>query len=160
MKTKLRIISLFILIFVALCSLSACSGDGVADEGTATLVVENRDGTYTPYSADLSLLKSYDDGALSVLEYLGGLEGGITYSVNFGGGYGGYINSIGALYPAGAEYVAIYTSEKADFAVPTEYMPTVSTVDYNGKTLTYSGVGISDMTVKDGTVILFRIESY
>ena len=160
MKTKLRIISLFLLIAVALSGLVGCSGETVSDEGTASIVVENRDGSFSLYEADLSLLESYDRGALSVLEYLGKKKDGITYSVSFGGGYGGYVNSIGSLSPAGNEYVAIYTTEACDFAVATEYMPTVSTAEYNGRTLTYSGVGVSEMAVKDKTVILFRIESF
>jgi hypothetical protein len=82
--------------------------------------------------------------------------------VNYGGGYGAYINSISPLNPDALanEYIGIYTTEECDFSVPTEYFPTVSTVTYGDATLTYSGVGISSMTIKDGTVILFRLETY
>ena len=158
-KTKLGIIAALSLVFCLFFALVGCGGS-VTDEGTAYVVIENRDGSFEEYAVDLALLTERDSGGLSLLEYLGEKEGGIVYSVNYGGGYGGYINSIGSLYPGANEYVSLYTSEERDFAVPTEYMPTVSEVKYGERTLKYSGVGIGDMSVKDGTVILLRMESY
>ena len=160
MKTKLGITAAFMLVFCLLFSLVGCGGGSVMDEGVSYVVIENRDGSYEEYEVDLSLLTEHSSGGLSLLKYLGEKEGGIVYSVNYGGGYGGYINSIGSLYPGANEYISIYTSESSDFAVPTEYMPTVSEVQYKETTLKYSGVGISDMSIKDGTVILLRIETY
>ena len=98
-----------------------------------------------------------------MLEYISSQEGStLYYSATWGGGYGAYINTIASLYPdsSSGEYIAIYTTEECDFSVPTEYFPTVSTVTYKEKTLTFSGVGMSSMTVNDGSVILFRIEKY
>ena len=159
-KIKVGIIALFMLLVGVIFSLAGCAGGNVAADGTALVVIENRDGSFDEHEVDLSLLEHRDEGGLSLLEYLGEKEGGIVYSVNYGGGYGGYINSIGSLYPGANEYVSLYTSEECDFAVPTEYMPTVSEVKYGERTLKYSGVGIGDMSVKDGTVILLRMESY
>ena len=130
MKTKLGITAAFMLVFCLLFSLVGCGGGSVTDEGVAYVVIENRDGSYEEYEVDLSLLTERSSGCLSLLKYLGEQEGGIVYSVNYGGGYGGYINSIGSLYPGTNEYISIYTSESSDFAVPTEYMPTVSEVQY------------------------------
>ena len=160
MKTKISIIAAFALMIAMLFALVGCGRGNVADEGVAYIVVENRDGSFEEHAVDLSLLEHRDEGGLSLLKYLGEQNGGIVYSVSYGGGYGGYINSIGSLYPEGSEYVSVYTSEKGDFAVPTEYMPTVSEVKYEGKTLKYAGVGIADLSVNDGTVILLRIEKY
>ena len=164
---KTKILSLILVIVLMLCVLASCAPAGnVADSGKASIVIETKNtgsDKYLVYEVDLSLLESHNEGALSLLEYIGSQEGSSLYdSLNFGGGYGAYINSISPLYPApnSAEYISIYTSEECDFSVPTEYFPTVSTAVYNGRTLTFSGVGISSMTIKDGTVILFRLESY
>ncbi len=159
-KIKVGIIALFMLLVGVIFSLAGCGGGNVAADGTALIVIENRDGSFDEHEVDLSLLEHRDEGGLSLLEYLGGLQGGIVYSVNYGGGYGGYINSIGSLFPGAGEYVSLYTSEREDFAVPTEYMPTVSEVKYKEITLKYAGVGIADLSVKDGTVILMRVEAY
>jgi len=162
MKNVKSIISTVALALVLALALTACASGNVVNEGTATLVIEGRDGTYTAYDVDLSKLEKRDEGAISLLEYLASLEGStLYYNVQWGGGYGAYITSIGSLSPdPSCEYISLYTSESADFAVPTEYMPTVSTVEYSGKTLTYAGVGLSSMHINDGTVILFRVEGF
>lgn len=135
-------------------SLLSCFGE-VAGEGGATVVIEDIDG-YDVYTVDLSKINAEDRGALAILEYLSENEGMSLDYVD--STYGGYVNAIGSLAPSAAanEYVAIYTSEEADFGVA----PFDTKAEYDGMTLTASGVGISSMTVRDGTVILFRIESY
>ncbi len=149
-----------------LSAFASCGKKKVAEGGTASIVIETEnegEGKYEVYEVDLSLLENRDEGVLSLLEYISAKEGStLYYSVNYGGGYGAYINSISSLYPdaLASEYIGVYTTEERDFSVPTEYFPTVSTVTYGDRTLTFSGVGISSMTVKDGTVILFRIERY
>ena len=162
MKKAKRIISVIALALVLALAFTACSSGDVGLTGTATLVVEGRDGTYTTYDVDLSKLEKHDEGAISLLEYVASLEGStLYYNVQWGGGYGAYITSIGSLSPdPSSEYISLYTTESKDFAVPTEYMPTVPTVEYSGKTLTYSGVGLSSMHINDGTVILFRVEGF
>lgn len=164
---KTKILSLILALATMICVLASCGvGGNVAKNGTASIVIETQnegEGKYVVYEVDLSLLESRDDGVLSLLEYIGMQEGStLYYSLNFGGGYGAYVNSISPLYPAplSTEYISVYTSEECDFAVPTEYSPTVATVLYGELTLTYSGVGISSMTVNDGTVILFRMVTY
>lgn len=162
MKKTNRIISILALVLILVLSFTACAGGDVELQGTATLVIEGRDGSYVTYDVDLSKLEKHDEGAISLLEYVASLEGStLYYNVQWGGGYGAYITSIGSLSPNPAcEYISLYTSESADFAVTTEYMPTVPTVEYNGSTLTYSGVGLSSMHINDGTVILFRVEAF
>ncbi|MBE6644121.1 MAG: hypothetical protein E7612_01925 [Ruminococcaceae bacterium] len=160
-KTKLLAILLVAVMIAA--SLTSCLGGDVAETGTAKIVVENGENDYTVYDVDLSKLEKHDEGAISLLEYEASREGStLYYNVQWGGGYGAYITSIGSLNPDATknQFIALYTSEAADFAVPTEYAPTVATVKYGDMTLTYAGVGLSSMTVKDGTVILFRLESY
>ena len=159
-KTKALALLLAMLI-ASLLVFTSCTEMQVADSGTASLVIEDN-GSYEVYEVDLSKLENRDEGAISLLEYVASLEGSTLYfTLNFGGGYGAYINTIGTLSPdPSCEYISIYTTESCDFAVATEYMPVVSTVEYEGTTLTYSGVGLSSMSVKDGTVILFRVEGF
>ena len=162
MKNTKRILSLLLLFAILVTALASCGGGKVDLEGVAKIAIERAEGDYLEYEVDLSKLERHDEGAISLLEHVASLEGStLYYNIQWGGGYGAYITSIGSLSPdPSCEYISLYTSESADFAVPTEYMPTVSTVEYSGKTLTYAGVGLSSMHINDGTVILFRLESY
>ena len=162
MKTANKFLALLLVMALAIASLISCTGGETAAQGTAKIVVENGENDYTVYDVDLSKLEKRDEGALSLLEYIASQEGStLYYNVQWGGGYGAYITSIGSLNPdPSSQYIALYTSEKADFAVPTEYMPTVATAKYGDMTLTYSGVGLSSMHINDGTVILFRLEGF
>ena len=149
------------LVALLVLSFASCGTQNVAKSGTATVVIENRDKSFTSYDVDLSLVENREEGALSLLEHIASLEGSTLYfSTTYGGGYGAYVASIGSLTPAAGEYVALYTTNESDFAIPTEWAPTVKTALYGEKTLTFSGVGISSMNIEDGTVVLFRIETY
>lgn len=161
MKRTNKILAAILALAVMLICFASCGGD-VALSGNATIVIETAEDTYAVYEVDLSKLLRHDEGAISLLEYIALLEGStLYYNVQWGGGYGAYITSIDALNPDPTnQYIAIYTNEAADFAVPSEWSPTVPTVIYEGKTLTYVGVGLSSMHVKDGTIILFRIEEF
>ena len=163
-KTSLGKILAFIAVVAMLIACLVSCGGNVAGSGTALVVIENAAGADTPYTVyevELARVENKNEGALSLLEYIASVEGStLYYSASWGGGYGAYVNSIGTLSPVGTEFIAVYTSNEADFAVPDAYMPTVKTVEYDGATLTYSGVGISQMNIKDGTVVLFRLESY
>lgn len=162
MKKTNKILAAFLLFAVTLVALVSCGGGNVASKGTAKIVIEKAEGDYTVYEADLSKLERRDEGAISLLEYIASLEGStLYYNVQWGGGYGAYITSIDTLNPNPQnQYIAIYTTEKTDFAVPTEWSPTVATVEYGEMTLTYAGVGLSSMHINDGTVILFRLEGF
>ncbi|MBE6534696.1 MAG: aminoacyl-histidine dipeptidase [Ruminococcaceae bacterium] len=162
MKKANRILSILLVVAMTLLALVSCAGGIVASTGTAKIVVEKAEGDYSVYEVDLSKLERRDEGAISLLEYIASLEGStLYYNVQWGGGYGAYITSIDTLNPNPAnQYIAIYTTEEEDFAVPTEWTPTVPTVEYGDMTLTYTGVGLSSMHVKDGTVILFRLEGF
>ena len=162
MKRTNKLVALLLVIVIALFALASCNEGSVADKGTAKIVIENGEDNYTVYEVDLSELTKRDEGAISLLEYLASQEDStLYYNVQWGGGYGAYITSIGALSPNPSnQYIALYTSEEVDFAVATEWTPTVSTVSYENKTLTFSGVGLSSMHIKDGTVILFRVEGF
>ena len=162
MKKISKILAILLVLVTVIMSFASCMGGDVSQTGTAKIVIENAEGDYTVYDVDLSKLEKHDEGALSLLEYIASQEGStLYYNVQWGGGYGAYVTSIGSISPNPAnQYVALYTSEEADFAVPTDYAPTVATVSYGDLTLTYSGVGLSSMHINDGTIILFRLESF
>ncbi len=162
MKTANKFLALLLVMALAISSLISCTGGEAAAVGTAKIVIENGENDYTVYDVDLSKLDRRDEGAISLLEYIASEEGStLYYNVQWGGGYGAYITSIGSLNPnPSKQYVAIYTTEEADFAVATEWSPTVATAKYGEVTLTYSGVGLSNMHINDGTVVLFRLEGF
>lgn len=162
MKRTNKILALLLVAVITVLSLASCGGGNVASSGNAKIVIEKAEGDYAVYDVDLSKLERRDEGAISLLEYIASLEGStLYYNVQWGGGYGAYITSIDTLNPNPAnQYIAIYTTEEADFAVPSEWSPTVATAKYGEMTLTYAGVGLSSMHINDGTVILFRLEGF
>lgn len=157
---RTKIISALIIIATLLCALTSCGGGNVDNKGTATILVDNGGGDYTSYVVDLSKLKERENGAVSLLEYLSGEKGTDLRYETESGAYGAYIKSINALNPNPiSEYIAIYTSEESDFSVSSDGMA-MPGIKYEDIELQYSGVGISEMTVKDGTVIMLRLESF
>lgn len=156
MKARRLIISILALI-LAFSVLSLFSCGKVESEGRVTVVIEGADGEYEIYGIDLSEVEN-KDGAVSILEALAAREDKPLALDMTDGSYGKMINSIGGLNPDATknEYVAIYTSVEEDFDV-SEYKKTLT---YEGRTLATSGVGISGMSASDGTVILFRTETW
>ena len=162
MKKTGKFLSALVIVAMLLAMLVSCMGGEAAATGIAKVVIENGENDYTVYEVDLSKLEKSDEGALSLLEYIASEEGStLYYNVQWGGGYGAYVTSIGSLTPdPTCQYISLYTNEEVDFAVPTEWSPTVATAKYGEITLTYAGVGLSSMHINDGTVILFRLEGF
>lgn len=144
MKNKSKLLSLVVvLVLVVAFALVACVPQNNPQEGTCTIVVGEK-----AYTVDLSKV-TITDGLFSVLDYLKDNQG-LTYSAT-----DGYLNSIDSLannYETG-EYIYIYTSVKADFDV-SEY---ASTKEYNGATLTSSGVGGKEMHIEKDCIILITL---
>ena len=161
MKRTIKFLSLLTVAAMLCFALISCGGGNVASSGEATLLVDKGDGDYTVYTVELSKLEKHDEGAVTLLEYLSVQKGtDLYYTVQLGGGYGAYITSINSLKPDPAsEYIAVYTSEESDFSVSSDGMEMPS-VKYGEIELKYSGVGISEMNIKDGTVVMFRLESF
>lgn len=147
LKNKpLRLLALAVAIAIALLSLTACGGTQNDAEGTIRLVIF--DESAVEYTIDLSELGE-GDGLIPALDYLAENEG-VSYTAT-DGGYGAYLTSLGTLRESAAEgkYLYVYTSVESDFDVSAYAM----TVEYDGLTLTSSGVGISEMSLTDGAVI-------
>ena len=139
---------------LAMTSCDLLYGD-VAEGGTVTVVVENTDGSYDVFDAYLEKVENKDEGAKGIVEHLNNGEDGLYLEMT-DGPYGAYISAIGNIKESSSEglYVMVYTSVAADS------YEGATTVEYNGITLYQSGLGLSGMTVDEGTVILFRLEKY
>ena len=141
-----RLLALAVAIAIALLSLSACGGTQNDTEGTIRLVIF--DESAVEYTIDLSELGE-GDGLIPALDYLAENKG-VSYTAT-DGGFGAYLTALGSLKESAAEgkYLYVYTSVESDFDVSAYAM----TVEYDGLTLTSSGVGISEMSLTDGAVI-------
>ena len=159
MKKNFERILALILALVMVLALASCqlpnsndnangSTDGEADGNqnavarTATLVLETD--PKTEFEIDLDKVE-ITNGLLSVLDYLKS-EGKLDYKET-----SGFLDKVGSLEndAAAGKYLYVYTSVAADADV-SQY---ATTVEYNGVTLTSSGVGASDMHVEAGSVI-------
>ena len=153
---KNRILTLLLLLAVVIASLSSCGiifGD-VADEGDVTVVVENTDGNYDVYKTYLEEVENKGEGAKGVIEHLNNRESNTLHLEMVDSTYGAYVSAIGSIKESFEDkmYVIVYTSVASDSY---EGAPTVQ---YEGTTLYQAGLGLSGMTVKSDTIILFRLE--
>lgn len=154
---KRKILAMLVIAALTLCALCSCFG-AFDDKGELTVVLENRDGSYTEYKVTLEDVENKDEGVAGVIEHLAA-RADSPLSVDMqSGAYGKFINSIGSLVPdaMSGEYVGIYTSVEVDFSTYAD----VKEINYKGTKLMTSGIGISEMSAADGAVILFRVEVY
>ena len=152
---KNRILALLLALVIALFALTSCDilfGD-VADKGNVTVVVENADGTYDVFKTDLDAVENKNEGAKGVIEHIDETNDKF-YLEMVDSTYGAYVSAIGSIKESYADkkYVIVYTSVAADTY---EGAPTLQ---YEGVTLYQAGVGLSGMTVEEGTIIFFRLE--
>ena len=144
MKKITKIIALALAIMLALASLVACYDEGDAD-GEVTLVVAGD--TTQAFSVRISKIEG-EKNVLALVEHLNN-KGLLDYKTDATG----FFTEIGSVKQNADEgkYVGIWTSVEEDFDV-SQY---ATTKEYKGKTLTSSGVGAKDMTLKDGAIIYF-----
>lgn len=155
---KNRILAMLLTLIIAVMALSSCGyifGD-VAEQGDVTVVIENTDGTYEVFKTYLENVENKDEGAKGVVETLRDREESPLPLEMTDGGFGAYVTAIGSIKEdaSAGSYVMVYTSLESDS------YDGAPTVEYEGTTLYQSGVGLSGMTVEEGTVILFRLENY
>ncbi len=144
MKTKIYKIVALITVIVMMLALSACNNDSDS-AGEMTLVIAGD--SITKYEVDLDDVE-ITEGLVSVLKHLNEEEG-LEYEIS-----GTYLNKVGevennAANAAEGKYLYIYTSVAEDIDVS----QFAETVEYEGKTLTSSGVGATEMHIDDGCVI-------
>ncbi|MEG1705890.1 MAG: hypothetical protein RR086_00355 [Clostridia bacterium] len=163
---KNKIIAIALAFAMALCIVTLCAcGEQVALTGKVTVVIDNGEGAKedaTVYVVDLAEGSFTTKSSIfDVIEYLGSKkEGALTYKGTFSGseyGVGAYISEIGALKPTGNEYIAFFMSniEKKDVSAYA-----LADRVYEGKTIYYSGYGVSGIKLMDGLVAYFVIATY
>ena len=168
MKKTLRLISAILILALLAFSFAACEKEEIEDntpktEESNVIEVGNQNSGKVMklviggakekiYSVDFSGIE-ITEGAMSVVKHLATL-GKLTYKADATG----YLTEIGDLKmdQATATYIFLWTSVEKDFDV-SEW---ATTKEWDGKTLTSSGLGISDMTVENGAVIYVGTVSY
>ncbi len=146
-----KILAVIMLLAVLVFAFASCEES--SKTGFCTIVV----GTDTPTEYKVNLDKvEVKEGLISILNYLKE-EGKLDYKSN-DSGYGAYLTEVGDIKEDSANgiYVYIWTSAEKDFDV-SQY---ATTKEYNGKTLTSSGVGASSMTIEDGVVVYIGTIKY
>lgn len=136
-----------IILVLALCfAFVGCAVKG-AGEGTVTFVVAKGDNVRA-YEVNLSDFEE-SPTALDILDYLKEKHG-VEYEAQESA-YGLYLTRVGEVKEdmANGVYVGIWTSCDADKDVSAY----ATTKEYEGVTLTSSGVGISSMHFEDGVII-------
>ena len=153
MKKYAKIITAILIVSMLSLALFACINPDSDKEGKMTLVLLDGDNAQE-YVIDLSKLPSGNSqtGLIAVLDYLQ-KEGRLTYSVD-----GTLLTQVGDLKNNAAEntWIWLYTDVEADINV-TEWA--VQTT-YKGKTYTDSGVGASQMSIKNGCTIIITYMIY
>ena len=162
-----KLLSLLLTAVLAVClTMSACdiklTEKDFASEGVATVVVASEE--MLEYEVNLAEVKD-GKSAFSLLQYLEKTKN-LTLDYTYSSMFGPYLTAFGDASDktgkkmlrqdvATSTYLYIYTSVEKDFA--TSY---IETVEYKGKTLTSSGVGIGSMSVIDGAIIYIGTIKY
>ena len=153
MKKHVKLTAI-LLILASLFLLVSCGGAGEdpAPDATVTLVLEDRiDGSPNAYTVRLSDL-SEGDGIIPLLAYVSDTYG-LAFEMD-----GTMISKIGAIEnnADAGEWIYVYTTVTEDVDV-SEYR---MTVEYQGMTITSSGVGATDMRLKDGAIIYIGLITF
>ena len=154
MKKYAKILVAILLISLLATALFACINPDSDSQGKMTLVVLDGDNTkeYSVQLEDVTDISS--KGLVAILDHLKA-KGELTYSSN-DSGYGAYLTQVNGLSEGNGIYVYVYTDVQADFDV-SQY---ASQITYKDKSYTNSGVGISQMSVKDGCTIVITTISF
>ena len=149
MKKYSKILVAILLISLLATTLFACINPDNDTSGKMTLVILDGDNA-TPYTVDLAKIPSGDSskGLIAILDYLKD-NGKLTYTAD-DSGYGAFLTQVGELKQGDGYYLYVYTDVETDIDV-SQY---ATQVTYNGKSYTNSGVGVSQMSVKDGCTII------
>lgn len=150
-KKILTLILTIAMLATVLCGCADPNPDAI--KGTATVVVAGTTNqTYSVNFEDAKLTKN--STAYDLLAYLNEKENLTLESTD--GTYGKTLNKVGDLVNGvNGKYIYVYTSIAQDF----DTSAYVTTVTYEGKTLTSSGVGISAMHIADGCIIYVTLIS-
>lgn len=155
-KRILLITTLLVVAAMLVFSFVACGQEQetTPKEGTCSVVLVSKQGEVQVYSVDIAELGTTLTGeaAINQIAQKHGLQVDWQESQ-----YGKFFNSIGIVKPEAAnEFVQLFTSVEKDKDVSVY----ATTVEYDGKTLTSSAFGITQMSVEKDCIIYIRVGSY
>ncbi len=151
-KKLLALVLTLAALFTVLCGCADPNPDAI--KGTATVVIaETETKTFSINFEDAKLTKN--SNAYDLLAYLHEKENLALETTD--GAYGKSLNKVGQLVNgADGKYIYVYTSVEQDFDVSAY----ATTVTYDNKTLTSSGVSISSMHITDGCIIYITLITF
>ena len=149
MKKYAKIITAILLVSLIALTFVACINSDNDNQGAMTLVVLNGDDA-KEFTVDLAKIPSDTDktGLMAILDYLQS-DGQLTYTAQESE-YGAYLTQVGDLKEGDGNYIYVYTDVEADKSVDAYAVQ----VTYKDKSYTNSGVGASQMSIKDGCTIV------
>lgn len=157
-KRLLAVILTLALVLSLVFAFAACVNENkdtpASGEGTFKVVLVPKEGEAQVYTVDIALLEGNLTGEAAIMQLVGNHGVSVSWTDST---YGKYLSAIGCVQPTEAnEYVQLFTTVQKDVDV-SQY---AVTIDYDGKQITSSGVGISQMSVEKDCVILIRVGSY
>ena len=156
-KRILAVMLALVLMLSLVFATAACTDDATtpADTaGTFKVVLMPKEGEAQEYTVDIALMEGQLNGEAAIMQLVGNHGVSVSWEES---SYGKYLNNIGCVQPTEAnEYVRLFTSVEKDKGVDAY----ATTIEYDGVSLTSSGVGISQMTVEKDCIILIRVDSY
>lgn len=150
-----KLLPIVLALMISLFAFAGCGGDATNLKGSATVVIAGTDSkVYTVDLADAKMTSASTGWDLII--YLADNEN-LQFAAE-SSAYGKYFTKIGELEENkdDKKFISIYTSVEKDFGT---WEP-IATVNYGGKTLTASGVGISSMHVEENCTLYFTIIYY
>lgn len=156
-KRILAVMLTLVLVLSLVFAIAACTDDTKtpeANEGTFRVVLMPKEGEAQEYTVDIALLEGQLNGEAAIMQLVGNHGVSVTWEDS---SYGKYFSAIGCVQPTEAnEYVRLFTSVEKDKGVDAY----ATTIEYDGVSLTSSGVGISLMTVEKDCIILIKVDKY
>lgn len=156
-KRILAVMLTLVLVLSLVFAIAACTDDTktpAAQEGTFKVVLVPKTGEAQEYTIDVALLEGQLNGEAAIMQLVGNHGVSVSWEES---SYGKYLNAIGCVQPTGTnEYVRLFTSVEKDKGVDAY----ATTIEYEGVSLTSSGVGITQMTVEKDCIILIRVDTY
>lgn len=156
-KRILAVMLTLVLVLSLVFAMAACTKENPApapSAGTFKVVLMPKEGDAQEYTVDIALLEGQLNGEAAIMQLVGNHGVQVTWVDST---YGKYFSAIGCVQPTESnEYVRLFTSVEKDKGVDAY----ATTIEYDGVSLTSSGVGISLMTVEKDCIILIKVDKY
>lgn len=157
-KRILAVLLTLVLVMSLVFAFAACTQEKdntpENNEGTFKVVLMPKEGEAEVYTIDIALLEGDLTGEAAIMQLVGNHGVSVSWEDS---SYGKYLLSIGCVQPTESnEFVQLFTTVEKDIDV-SQY---AVTIEYDGKEITSSGLGITQMSVEKDCIILIRVGSY